>query len=314
MQWIEAKVSFDCEDESLAAELIADIFHDLKAGGVIVDDPRLEPDEGWGDDAVMRPETPAVTGYFQADSRLEAKRLTLERRVSKLAAVQPLEASVTYTPVDEEDWAESWKAFFWPEAITPAIVVKPSWREYTPSGDQMVIEIDPGMAFGTGTHPTTAMCIRLLEKHVFAGCSVLDVGTGSGILLVAASKLGARRLTGMDMDPMAVEVAGQNLKRNRIDPGAISLLCADRLDAVCRPHDLAVANILAEVILDLLDGITKVLKPGGTFICSGIITAYQSRVAEKLAARGFEILDIETDGDWAAFAGRLCKGCADQPD
>ena len=305
MKWIEAKVTFACENETLAVELIADIVQNLSARGVMIDDPHLEPADGWGADAVARPSKPAVTGYFCADERLEEKRRNLEQDLARLCRQQAINYSIVYRPMDEEDWAEAWKTFFWPEAITPSIVVKPTWREYDPSANQMVLEIDPGMAFGTGTHPTTALCIRLLQKYIQPNHSVLDVGTGSGILLVAAAKLGASRLTGIDMDPLAVEVAWSNLEQNHIDPQAVTLQCADLVDAVSRPHDLVVANILAEVIITLLDDVGRVLKPGGIFICSGIIEAFRSKVAEKMALAGFDILDIEKDGDWVAFVGKL---------
>ena len=305
MKWIEAKVVFACENESLAVELIADIFSTLGIRGVVVDDPHLEPAEGWGQDAVPRPSKPAVTAYFPADDRLIEHRRRLEQNLSRLARDQGIDASVTYCPVNEENWAESWKAFFWPEEITPGIVVKPTWRDYRPSADQMVIEIDPGMAFGTGTHPTTAMCVRLLHKYVRQDQSVLDVGTGSGILLIAAAKLGATRLTGIDLDPLAVEVARSNLSQNHIDPQSVNLQCADLVDSVSGFHDLVVANILAEVIIELLDDVASILKPGGIFICSGIIEAFQSGIAEKMAFCGFDLLDIEKDSDWVAFAGKL---------
>jgi ribosomal protein L11 methyltransferase len=305
MNWIEVKVTIVSENAALAIELVADCIHSISSRGVVVDDPYLVPDEPWGQDATTPPTKPAVTGYFPVDEHLEAKRQDLEQWLSRLVHEHSIRYQITYTPVDERDWAEAWKAFFWPEAITPTIVVKPTWRKYTPSADQMVIEIDPGMAFGTGTHPTTALCIRLLEKYIQTGHSVLDVGTGSGILLLAAAKLGAARLTGIDLDPMAVEIAGENLRLNGVDPQSISLQCADLVESVSRSHDIVVANILAHVILDLLNDVGRVLKPGGLFICSGIIDAYQTSVIEKMRVSGFDILDIEKEGDWVVICGQV---------
>ena len=304
MQWIETKVTFACDNVHLAVELIADVFHDLSAKGVVVDDPELEPAEGWGEDAVAKPSKPAVTGYFPANEHSEKQRRKLKQALSRMAPELALDYTICHTTINEEDWAEAWKAFFWPEEITPTIAVKPTWRQFEPSADQIVIEIDPGMAFGTGTHPTTALCIRLLEKYVRPGDAILDVGTGSGILLIAAAKLGAGLLSGIDRDPLAVDIAKENLDLNRIAPDTTHLQCADQLQAVSRVHDIIVANILAEVILDLLEDIDTVLKPDGVFICSGIIEAHQIRVAEKMAGCGFDIIDIEKEGDWVAFAGR----------
>ena len=305
MQWTEIKITFTCDNIALGFELIADLLHSLGNRGVIVDDPHLEPLEPWGQDAVSRPCTPAVTGYLPVHERFEQKRLNLEQALRQLASAQAIDYTVTYRRIDEDDWAEAWKAFFWPEEIAPSIVVKPTWRDYEPSFGQLVLEIDPGMAFGTGTHPTTAMCIQLLQRYVQPNQSVLDVGTGSGILLIAASKLGANRLTGIDVDPVAIDIARQNLIQNKIDPDAVQLHCADLLDSELQPHDMVVANILTEVIVELLDHIGKVLHHGGIFICSGIIEALRSEVTEKLVHGGFDLLDMEQQGDWVALVGRL---------
>jgi ribosomal protein L11 methyltransferase len=304
MQWIEIKVTFDGDPQGVIVDLIADAFYDLDVKGVVVDDPLLEPVDSWAPDAVARPQKPAVTGYLPADDRLEGRRQDLEQSLSRLGGQQGFTYDVRYHAVAEEDWAESWKAFFWPQKITERIVVKPTWREYTAGPEELIIEIDPGMAFGTGTHPTTALCVRLLEKYLQPGLSVLDVGTGSGILLIAAAKLGAKEMTGIDLDPMAVDVARRNLLQNRIAPAAFELICGHLTEDIVRTYDVVVANILAEVIIDLLDHGVPVARPGGLFICSGIIEAYQDRVAAKMAAGGIDIVDVLKEGDWVAFAGR----------
>ncbi len=304
MQWIEVKVTFTGDQLDVLVDLIADAFYSLDAKGVVVDDPFLEPEESWAPDAVARPLKPAVTGYLPADDSLEGRRQDLEYRLSRLASRQAFVYSIKYHAVDEEDWAESWKAFFWPQKITERIVVKPTWREYAAVPGQQIIEIDPGMAFGTGTHPTTALCIRLLEAHLSAGQTVLDVGTGSGILLVAAAKLGAGHLTGTDLDPMAVEVARKNLLQNQVSPSVFDLACGHLVENIGRTFDVVVANILADVIIDLLDQGVPVTRPGGLFICSGIIEAYHARVAAKMAGCGFDIINVLKEGDWVALAGR----------
>lgn len=305
MQWTEIKVIFAGEDEDLASEMISGIFQNLGTNGVVVDDPHLEPVEGWGRDAVPLPEKPAVTGYFPADERLQERCRRLESAMAALAERLSLTYSVRYQGIDEQDWAESWKAFFYPEAITPNLVVKPTWRDYTPGPNQQVIEIDPGMAFGTGTHPTTALCVRLLERFVKKGHAVLDVGTGSGILLIAAAKLGASRLTGVDLDPSAVAIARANFIHNRIAPERFSLACGHLIDMLTGTYDLVAANILADVVIDLLDRVAGVLKPGGIFVCSGIIQTYRDHVARKMAACGLQLEEILESGEWVAMAGRL---------
>jgi ribosomal protein L11 methyltransferase len=304
MQWFEIKITFDGDPQGLVVDLIADAFYNLEAKGVVVDDPFLEPVESWAPDAVARPQKPAVTGYLPADERLEDRRRDLERSLSRLAEQQGFGYRIQYNVVEEEDWAESWKAFFWPQKITARIVVKPTWREYIAGPGEQIIEIDPGMAFGTGTHPTTALCVRLLEKYLQAGRSVLDVGTGSGILLITAAMLGAGPMTGIDLDPMAVDVARKNLQQNRVAPAAFELICGHLAENIVRTYDVVVANILAEVIIELLDQGVPVAHPGGLFICSGIIEAYHARVAAKMAVCGFDIVDTQKDGDWVALVGR----------
>lgn len=304
MQWIEAKVTLDVIATSIAVDLIADAFYDLKVKGVVVDDPDMEPEESWAPDAVPRPTTPAVTGYLPAGDQWENNRQTLEERILKIARDHSIAYTISYNPIDEKDWAESWKAFFHPQKITPRIVVKPTWRTYNPQPEEQIIELDPGMAFGTGTHPTTKLCIQLMEKNLKPGDTVLDVGTGSGILLIAAAKLGAARLAGLDLDPMAVDVAHRNLSQNRIDPAMINLTVGDLVHDVTEVYDVVVANILAEVIIELLDDVTRVVRPGGLFISSGIIEPRQAAVVEKMAACGFDPLEVKTEEEWVAMVGK----------
>jgi ribosomal protein L11 methyltransferase len=305
MRWSEIKITFQGPNPGLAVELISDLFYDLGVKGVVVDDPQLTPEEGWAPDALPLPEQPAVTGYLPDSGESATQRRQLEHALVELAESQQLDYSIAYRTVDEEDWAESWKEFFWPQEITRRIVVKPTWRDYTPRPDQLVIDIDPGMAFGTGTHPTTALCMAMLETHIVPGVSVLDVGTGSGILLIEAAKLGATHLAGIDLDPDAVHIARQNLARNGVPKQQYRLQCGDLLSMVDATYDIVVANILAGVILELLDQVNRVLKPGGIFICSGIIEAFQSGILNKMAACGFSILDIQKQGDWVAIACQL---------
>jgi ribosomal protein L11 methyltransferase len=303
MQWMAAKITFFSNNDDLAADLIADVFYRMKVKGVVIDDPLLELEEKWVAADFKRPSRAAVTGYLPADDHYEHRRHTLERSIARLAADYPFDYAIAYAPVDEEDWAEAWKAYFWPLKITPRIVIKPTWREYQRQPDQLIIEIDPGMAFGTGAHPTTSLCVQLLEHHLPSGAAVLDVGTGSGILLIAAAKLGAVRLTGVDADPLAVEVARRNLNQNKIDPAMVDVATGDLVQAITGTYDVVVANILAEVIIDLLDDVLPLVNPGGLFICSGIIEASQGDVLDKMTRIGFEVVDKRQAGEWFAFAG-----------
>jgi ribosomal protein L11 methyltransferase len=305
LHWIAAKVVFDSRDPALTAELIADLFDTVGISGVVVDDPHLEPAEGWGSNAVPLPAQTAVTGYLPGDARCDRLRRALETGLAALAARHPLRYAIEYRQVEEEQWAESWKAFFHPQPITPRLVVKPTWCDHVPQPGQQVIEIDPGMAFGTGTHPTTALCVQLLEKHIRPGHRLLDVGTGSGILLIAGAKLGADHLTGVDTDPIAVSVARENLHLNAVRPDRFEVLCGHLIEPVSGTYDVVVANILTDVIVELLDHVVSALNPAGLFICSGILEARRHTVACKMAACGFHVADELARDEWVALAGRL---------
>jgi ribosomal protein L11 methyltransferase len=304
MRYIEAKVTYDHPDPELAGDLVAGVFFDFHLQGVVVEDPQLEPCEEWAEDAVARPAAHAVVGYLPENAELDRCRSRLEEEVARLGNHIGLIYRFSYRRVDEEDWAESWKAFFRPQKIGERIVVKPSWREYAPRPGEIVLEIDPGMAFGTGAHPTTALCVRLIERWLLPGASFLDIGTGSGILLIAAAALDAGRLCGGDRDGTAVRVAAANLGRNRVHPGRFHLVQGSLAAPFRGPFDMVCANILTAVILELLEDIPRVLKKPGIFICSGITAENQALVTEKMEAMGFDIAEVLSKEGWAAVAGR----------
>jgi ribosomal protein L11 methyltransferase len=209
--------------------------------------------------------------------------------------------------IDETDWAESWKAYFWPQKIGRKIVIKPSWREYTPAPDDIIVEIDPGMAFGTGTHPTTSLCIEMIETYLRKGDAFLDIGTGSGILMVTAAKLGAGRLIGIDNDVLAVEIARKNLLLNNIIPEKFDVFAGDLAETINNKFHFVAANILTEAIISLLDQVPKILIDGGVFVCSGILEEKKALILSKMEKLGFDILDAVIQEKWVAIAGRLRK-------
>ena len=306
MKWIAATVTLDSPDVELAIDVVAAIFYSLGLRGVIVNDPQVEPTLDWADDAHAPPEEPGVTGYFADTPTAAATCRDLEAALKRLRATAGIGATVTYCRIDEQDWADAWKEYFWPEKITDTIVVKPSWREYAARPAEIILEIDPGMAFGTGTHPTTALCIRLIEAHLKAGDSFLDVGTGSGILMIAAAKLGSGSVHGVDNDDVAVGVAEKNLLANGIEH--FHLAAGNLVATIDATFDVVAANILAEVILDLLPDVAAVLEPEGLFICSGIITAQRNAVLSRLQKRGFAVVDVLETDEWVAIAARRANG------
>lgn len=305
MNWIETRVQFEAEDRQLATDLISDAFYALGIQGVVVEGPDADPLEGWGEDAVKGADTDAVVAYLPRTGDLESKIARLRKRLGQLEKETPLLTRMTLKTVDEEDWAESWKSYFEPTRITRRIVIKPSWREFTAGDGDLVIEIDPGMAFGTGTHPTTALCIQLLETHLRPGDAVLDVGTGSGILMIASALLGAGFIRGVDSDPVAVAVARQNLRLNRVPESRFVVENGHLSEGVSGTYGIVVANILTDVILTLLEGVPPLLSPGGIFIGSGIIAENGDVVAERMVAMGFDILDRLEKESWVAIAGRM---------
>ena len=304
MKWIAVKIFFEFRDTTLAADLVADIFYTSGLKGVVIDDPLADPGEEWGEDAVPLPEKNAVTGYVPRDNRFENYLSALKKSLGELERETGIRCSLVCSEIDEEDWADSWKAFFYPERVSRHIVVKPTWRNYSPEPGDTVLEIDPGMAFGTGTHPTTALCITMIEKYLQPGDTFLDVGTGSGILMAAASKLGAKRGLGIDNDPLAVQIARKNLLLNGADPEKFKVQTGDLVSVVAKPYDLVVANILSEVIVLLLDGLPDKMTRGGIVVTSGIIEKNQDAVTEKMAAKGLEILEIHRKEGWVAIVGR----------
>ncbi len=235
----------------------------------------------------------------------EQRRGIIEKKLAQLENTIGIKNSVVYSDVDESDWAHQWKAHFRTEKITDTIVVKPTWREYSGNYDEVILEIDPGMAFGTGIHPTTRMCIEMIEKYLKRGDFFLDVGTGSGILMVAAAKLGAGKVWGTDNDEVAVDVARKNLMQNRISESTFNVITGNLVDKVTGRFDLAAANITSKTILMLLNDIKKILAQKGTFICSGIIAEDKNNVIEEIENSGFEVIEIFTKETWVSIASRL---------
>lgn len=305
MKWIEAKVVFDAEENPLAGELIANLFFEFDLQGVVEEDPLIEPAEDWAEDSMGRAQQHAVIGYFPKDRQAKSRCRVLEEKLAGLKAHSSLLYRISYKELDEEDWAEAWKVFFEPQKIGQKIVVKPTWCDYEADPDDIVLELDPGMAFGTGTHPTTALCIRLIETYLHKGDSVLDIGTGSGILMLAAARLGAGFVCGLDKNEMAVKIAETNLRLNGIGPQKFSVTEGNLVDGIKEKYDLVVANILTQVIYNLLEDIEKILNDRAIFICSGILEKNEHLVIARMKTIGFDILDLCEKDQWVAIAGRF---------
>ncbi|MFC1516484.1 50S ribosomal protein L11 methyltransferase [Thermodesulfobacteriota bacterium] len=305
MKWIAAKVIFDAEDRALAQDLISDLFYEMGLPGAVIEEKEVDPDVDWGEDAEPPPELDAVVGYIPLDRQAEEKCVMLEARLVLMETETEISSRIVYEEIDQEDWVEAWKAYFWPEKIGKKIVVKPTWRAYDARPGEIVLEIDPGMAFGTGTHPTTTLCVRMIETYLKQGDSFLDVGTGSGILMIAAAKLGANKVWGTDIDETAVFVAGKNLIRNRIDETRYKIIQCDLVDGIKERFSVVVANITLKAVLTLLDDVKRVLYDGGLVVCSGILIENRDAVAEQMKNMGFEIVDEREEAEWVSIAGKI---------
>ena len=219
--------------------------------------------------------------------------------------------TVSLSETEDKDWINNWKTFFKPFRAADNIVIKPTWETYEKENeDDILIEIDPGIAFGTGSHETTKLCIQALDKYVKKDDSVLDVGCGSGILSIAALKLGAAHATAIDIDEVAVKVAAENMEVNHIPASQYTLYDGDLITnsflkvKAGTGHDIVVANILADVIIPLTGVIRPHLKKGGLYITSGIINTKEEEVREALIANGFEILGVEYMKEWCCFIAK----------
>lgn len=308
--WIEVKIITKSE----ALEIIQGIFYGLDVKGVAIEDPNdfLETEKGpltwdFADINILEHKGKAamVKGYFSVEENIDE---IIEYIKEKLEEIRSMgidigEGTLEYQKVNEEDWANNWKKYYKPTKIGENIVIKPIWEEYKESKEDIVIDLDPGMAFGTGTHETTRMCIEALEKYIKEDTVVFDIGTGSGILAIAAAKLGAKNVLGVDLDPVAVESAKENVEFNKLDN--IEILEGNLLDVVEGKADLVVANIIAEVICILVDDVKKVLNKGGLFITSGIIHDRCEIVINKLEESGFEVVEINKDGEWNCIIGKI---------
>lgn len=205
---------------------------------------------------------------------------------------------------DDSEWKDRWKEFFKPKKISDTIVVKPTWEEYTPKEDEKIIEIDPGMAFGTGTHETTSMCIKALEKYLKKEDKVIDVGTGSGILSIAAALLGAKEILGIDIDEVAIEVAKKNVELNRV-LDRVDLEVGDLTKNIDFKADIIVGNLMADLVVMLASDVKRNLKEGSKFISSGILVEKMDFVIGKLEENNFKVVDKIIDGEWCCLVCAL---------
>jgi len=250
-----------------------------------------------------------LIAYFPNDRGFRAKRQNIRSFLLSVSQLHPGPFSLHHRVIKEEKWAENWKSNFKPLRITSRLVVKPPWEEYARQKGELVIEIDPGMAFGTGTHPSTQMCLRALEEVVLSSSpplSMLDVGTGSGILAIAARKLGVTQVLAVDIDPVAIDCARKNAAINKISRGIDFRVGS--LDGLRRKFDILVANLLPQELLQVAPFLPKRMSSGGTLIISGLLRGQKKEIFAPFARQGLEILRSQESKGWSCLALRFRKG------
>ena len=312
MTWLEVQIETTMEAE----EAIVNLFYEAGAQGVVIESTenlmmlKEDPTVNYIDESIlnMDPDASIIRGYFNEELDCDECIHQLLTGIKKLPSygLDPGSCELSITEMEEDDWANSWKKYYKPTKVGKRIVIKPTWEDYTAKDDEIIVNMDPGMAFGTGTHETTQLCVTKLEDYVHPGDLVLDIGCGTGILSIIAAELGCGRVIGVDLDPVAVKVARENIELNGFSD-KIEIREGNLVEVIAEDEqaDLIVANILAEAIIELADMIIPFLKKDGVFIASGIINDRLEAVLAKLETVGFEILNIEQMGEWNAVAARL---------
>ncbi|HOQ17327.1 MAG TPA: 50S ribosomal protein L11 methyltransferase [Defluviitaleaceae bacterium] len=246
-----------------------------------------------------------IKAYLAEDTPYEDKIIQIQEKINHIKSFLDIgSGEIEIEKVNEEDWAESWKKYYKPFRLGKHIIIKPIWEEYSSAEkNDIIVEMDPGMAFGTGTHETTSMCIELLEKYLNENACVFDIGCGSGILSIVAAKLGADHVIAVDLDSNAVEASKKNVALNQLQE-KVRIFQGNLLDNISEKADIVVANIIADVIIQLSNSVPDYLKNEALFIASGIIKERKDEVISVLERNGFNIIEITEKGEWCALVAQ----------
>lgn len=299
MKWTKLTVTTSIETE----ELIAALLWEIGASGVEVDAFKPSPDSE--DVKILKPQI-KVSCYFPQDDLIGGQIQKLKKLLGGLkdSALQISPPKLSIKTFDDIDWRENFKHFFKPQRVGKNILISPTWRKPKLKSSDIIIWLNPGMAFGTGNHPTTKLCLQLLETLNPKGLEVIDIGTGSGILSIAAAKIGAKSVIATDSDPIAVKVAKDNFKLNSVSKN-IDILCADLFSSTAKRFDLIIANIITKTILNLIPLCPEHLVNEGKAIFSGILDSEVAMVQRALTDNGFEIVKVVSDGEWIAVYSQI---------
>ncbi|MDE2853909.1 MAG: 50S ribosomal protein L11 methyltransferase [Chloroflexota bacterium] len=292
--WIEVSLCADGE----SAEAIAEVLERFGHQGVSLEQTGIAPDK-WDESEVPPGRRFRLRAYFPADERAESTKKELETALGRMRLMYPM-PQPSYKTLDAEDWAEAWKAHYQPLRVGQRLLIRPLWIDVASAPGEIEIALDPGMAFGTGTHPTTQLCLEALERLIGPAQDLLDLGSGSGILSIAAAKLGARNVLALDIDPIAVAATAGNARANGVEDKIIAGQGSlETVSHSARRFDVIVVNILARVILQLTtEGLGEILRPGGLAIFSGIIDEQLDEVETALSRSGLQPYARHQRGDW----------------
>ncbi|MCX7710421.1 MAG: 50S ribosomal protein L11 methyltransferase [Clostridia bacterium] len=312
MKWLEIKVKTTEE----ASDAVTEMLTSIGAGGVAIEDPndiRREIEKpntlDYADDEFLKNlgEDVVIKAYFPGEMNIAELSELIKEKISFIANFLDVgEGYAGVQEVDDEDWATSWKKYYKPLHLSDRMVIKPSWEQYEKKDQEIIIEMDPGMAFGTGTHETTRMCAQLLEEYIRKDNSVLDVGCGTGILAIIAAKLDSGEVTAVDIDEVAVKVTQENCRMNQVQEKIVSYK-AELKDVAPKQYDIVIANIIANVIINIAELVPAYLKKEGYFLASGIIKERKDEVIETYTKQGFVCEKVIELGEWVAIAFK-CQG------
>lgn len=312
--WVEITINTTTE----AVEAVTNILFENGAQGAMIEDPKdfdfqkaHEYDWDYVEEDIFKrhgeDDSVYIKTYISEEKNIAEFVETIRTRIFELKKfdIDIGTVDIFTNDVREDDWTNNWKKYYKPRKIGENIVIKPEWEEYDAKNGDIIIEMNPGMAFGTGDHETTNMCISNLEKIVKKENIVYDIGCGSGILGITAAKLGASKVVGIDIDEVAVKVANENIEKNNVSTVMTALVgnLADEINEDDKA-DVIVANIIADIVIVLAEDTRKFLKKDGIFISSGIILSKIDDVVKAFKDNKFEIVDIQTKGEWACILAR----------
>ncbi len=312
MDWTEISIKTSQEGADIAAQA----FYEVGITGLVIEDPdelsQLSKEEFFWDyiDESMvgtSDGTVVIKAYLSSDSSLGEKLSLIKDKINWLKnrdlGVDLGSLDIELASVREEDWSNTWKKYYKPMKVSDRIVIKPSWETYNKKKGQVILTLDPGMAFGTGTHETTMLCMQAIDQYIRPDHSLIDIGCGTGVLSIGALLLGAKAATAIDLDGNAVEIARKNAQINKV-LDRMTLVHGNLLDEIEGSYDIVVANVIADVIIELSQYVTNYIKAGGLFISSGIIHERLDEVIEQIESVGLIIEKVEKMGEWAMVVSR----------